>query len=56
MGGNKIPIKIFASFTIIISFLLNSLEAAKPIWMETYPKGSFETISPYFSLIVGEKK
>jgi hypothetical protein len=24
--------------------------------METYPKGSFETTSPYFSLMVGEKK
>ena len=56
MGGYKIPIKIFASFAIIISFLLNSSEASKPIWMETYPKGSFETISPYFSLIIREKK
>jgi hypothetical protein len=55
MSGNKIPLKILASFAIIIS-LINDLEAAKPIWMETYPKGSFETISPYFSLIVGEKK
>ena len=55
MRKNKVSIKLFISFVIIIS-LLNGLKALKPIWMETYPKGSFETTSPYFSLIVGEKK
>ena len=55
MIEKKVTIKIFASFAIIIS-LLNGIEAAKPIWIETYQKGSFEEISPYFSLIVGEQK
>ena len=55
MAKNKFSIKLCFSFVIAIS-LLNGLEALKPIWMETYPKGSFETTSPYFSLMVGEKK
>ena len=55
MTKNNFAIKLFFSFVIAIS-LLNGLEALKPTWMETYPKGSFETTSPYFSLMVGEKK